>query len=268
MSLETAEIRCLLPHEEIIPELLEKLVREIEIDGVIKHPVIVDGNSLVVLDGNHRTEALKELGYSYMPACKVDYQNPLVQVRCWYRTIEGRDHSSLVNVVEDFGIVDSDWEKVNETVNSTNALAVVMRERALISNPFMSLLEAYEALRGMEAKLRSSGFRVGYASEEAASKGVLEGSLLAYIAMPPLTKKVIIEVARARRRFPCKTSRHVIPARPMGIDFPLAFLRDHPLDEANREFYLWVSKREVHRIPPRSVFEGRTYEESIFLFHR
>lgn len=268
MSLETVELRKLLLHEEIIPEFLEKLVRDIESDGMIKHPVVVDCDSLVVLDGNHRTEALKKLECCYIPVCMVDYKSPLIEVRCWYRTIEGRDYGSLAKVVEDFETVNSDWEKTFEAINTNNALAIVARGRALISSPYKSLLDAYEALGRIETKLRDSGFKIGYASEEAASKGVLEGSALAYVAMPPLTKDVIIEVARSGRRFPCKTSRHIFPARPMGIDFPLLFLKDCSLDEANREFYLWVSKRQIEQIPPRSVFEDRRYDESIFLFHQ
>ena len=268
MTLVVVELRQILPHEEIIPELLEKLVDAIERDGFMKHPIIVDGDSLVVLDGNHRTEALKKLGYRYIPVCMVDYQNPLIEVGCWYRTIEGGDYNSLVNSFENFETVKLDWEKTKETVNSTNALAIVTKERALISNPYKSIPEAYEALRRAETNLRNSGFRIGYTSEEIASKSVLEGSALAYVAMHPLTKKAIIEIAQSGRRFPCKTSRHIFPARPMGIDFPLPFLKDHPLDEANHEFYLWISRRHVDQIPPRSVFEGRRYDEIIFLFHQ
>jgi len=268
MRLETVELRKTLPHEEIIPELLEKLVHEIERDGVIKHPVIVDEGSLVTLDGNHRREALKKLGYRYIPVCTVDYRSPLIEVRCWYRTIGGSDHGSLAKVAEDFETVDSDWKKTIETVNSDNTLAIVTKRRALVSSPYESLLDVYEALRRIEARLRASGFKVGYASEEVASKGVLGGEALAYVAMPPLTKDVIVEVAKAGRLFPCKTSRHVLPARPMGIDFPLPFLKDCSLDEANSEFYLWVSRRHVDRVPPGSVFEGRRYDESIFLFRQ
>jgi hypothetical protein len=267
MSLGIADLRSLLPHEDIIPELLERLSKEIEKDKVIKHPIIVDRGSMVVLDGNHRTEAMKKLGYQYIPVCMVDYQSPLIQVKCWYRTIEGEDYNNLVNSFGDFRQIESDFGKTNEAVNSTNALAIVTKRGAMISNPYNDLVESYEALREVERKLRDSGFKIGYASEEEASKGVFEGSILAYVAMSPLTKKAIIDVARSGRRLPCKTSRHILPARPMGMDFPLGFLKNESLDEANHEFYLWMSKRRVEKIPSRSVFEGRMYEESIFLLH-
>jgi hypothetical protein len=83
--------------------------------------------------------------------------------------------------------------------------------------------------------------------------------------MPALTKTVIIETALSGKRFPCKTSRHVIPARPMGIDFPICKLRSGSLEEVNQCFYLWVSKKKAHQFPPGMDFEGRRYEESLFV---
>lgn len=50
-------------HEETIPELLERLTQHIQLDGYVKHPIIVDEKSFVVLDGTHRVVALKKLGY-------------------------------------------------------------------------------------------------------------------------------------------------------------------------------------------------------------
>lgn len=40
-----------------------------------------------------------------------------------------------------------------------------------------------------------------------------------------ISKKIIIEKALAREVFPCKTSKHVIPGRPMRINIPLKDLK-------------------------------------------
>ncbi len=267
MVLEVAELHKLLPHEEILPASLEKLSNEIERDKILKHPIIVDRNSMIVLDGNHRTEAMKELGYSYIPICTVDYRNPLIEVKCWYRTIQGTRYESLAKAFQDFRDLDSDLDDASKIVNSINALVINSKEQALISDPYRNLPELYEALKEIEKELRDSGFKIDYASEEAATKGFLEGRFLAYIAMPPLTKEMIIEVAHLGRRFPCKTSRHIFFGRPMGINFPLAFLKNRSVTDANREFYLWISKKQIEQIPRRTAFEGRIYDESILLFH-
>lgn len=267
MVLEVVELQKLLPHEEIIPASLEKLSHEIKRDKIIKHPIIVDRNSMIVLDGNHRTKAMKELGCSYIPVCAVDYTDPLIEVKCWYRTIQGAHYESLVETFQDFRDVDSDLEDASKIVNSTNALVISAKEHALISDPYGNLPELYEGLKEIENELRDLGFKIDYASEEDASKGVLEGRVLAYIATPPLTKDLIIEVAHSGKRLPCKTSRHILSARPMGINFPLTYLKNRSLIEANHEFYLWISNKKIEQMPRRTFFEGRIYDESIFLFH-
>ena len=56
------------------------LVRQIEAEGEISRPIIVDKRSFMVLDGHHRLAALKRLGAIRVPAYLVDYQNPGVRV--------------------------------------------------------------------------------------------------------------------------------------------------------------------------------------------
>ena len=267
MSLLLVPVSKLLPHEEVIPEFLERLARAIEADDVIKNPVIADANSLVVLDGNHRVEAFKKLEYGLIPVCLVDYKSPRIEVMCWYRTIEGQDHARLAQVVNGFYPLSAD-PKIGTQVDSTNALALITGAGTIMFKPTRSLLEAYSALKELETLLRGSGFEIGYSSEEGAFQRVRDGSVLGYIAMPPLTKELIIEVAQSGKRLPSKTSRHTLPARPMGVDFPLKLLSSGMNQEdVNREFCEWLSKRHVTRMPPRSLYEERLYYESLFIFH-
>lgn len=81
------EISSLLLHEETIPELLEQLTWSIKKDGCLNHPIIVDAESFLVLDGVHRVAALKRLRCRRIPACLVDYWSPAIKVFNWYRTI-------------------------------------------------------------------------------------------------------------------------------------------------------------------------------------
>ena len=63
------EIEKLYIHEETIVEIVERLSDEIELDAHVKHPVIVDKETLVVLDGMHRVAALQHLGCKLIPVC-------------------------------------------------------------------------------------------------------------------------------------------------------------------------------------------------------
>ncbi len=266
MILEVVETKALRLHEEIIPELLARLVQDVEKEGVIHHPIIVDKDSLVVLDGTHRVEAFNSLGLSCIPACLVDYMDPRIKVGCWYRTVEKGDSKiPLGDLFEKFGGLKLTKTSAYNAVKTSNTIALVSRDIAAVSEQYRDLREVYQALKRLEAQLKNSGFTIGYTTEEVAEQKLQDGAILAYVAMPALTKTVITETALSGRRFPCKTSRHVIPARPMGIDFPICKLSSGSLEEVNRCFYFWVSKKKVRQFPPGKDFEGRRYEESLFI---
>lgn len=60
-------------HELVNFKHLHSLQRQIEADGHIKVPIIVDKNSMVVLDGHHRLNCCKNLGFKRIPCMLVDY---------------------------------------------------------------------------------------------------------------------------------------------------------------------------------------------------
>ncbi len=72
-------------HEEVDPKHLEELRDEIRADGILKRPIVVDRRNHVILDGEHRFNALKQLGCSRIPSVLVDYRSPLIQVKAWRR---------------------------------------------------------------------------------------------------------------------------------------------------------------------------------------
>lgn len=83
MALVLVDLRELKEHEEIEPEYLEKLKNQIQRNGVLKRPIIVDKNTKIILDGHFRFNVLKRLGYSKIAACFVDYNSPDILVQAW-----------------------------------------------------------------------------------------------------------------------------------------------------------------------------------------
>ena len=73
-------ISKLKPHEETIPENLEKIKNEIYEKGYLANPVIVDQKNLIILYGHHRVKALELLGYKKVPAYLVDYYAKEIKV--------------------------------------------------------------------------------------------------------------------------------------------------------------------------------------------
>jgi hypothetical protein len=80
MKIELIEIKKLKPHEKTNPVRMKKLKNRVLIDGKIKNPVIIDRNSLTILDGHHRVETVRLLGLNKIPAYLVNYNNSKIKV--------------------------------------------------------------------------------------------------------------------------------------------------------------------------------------------
>jgi hypothetical protein len=90
------EIALLKGHERLDAKRLADLKAEIESDGMLKKPIVVDVNTNVVLDGHHRIGALQALGCSKIPVIFVDYRSPKIGVK----TSENGEEYSKHKVVE------------------------------------------------------------------------------------------------------------------------------------------------------------------------
>jgi ParB-like chromosome segregation protein Spo0J len=83
VSFSLMNIHELKEHEETDPKHLERLLKEIKSDGILKRPIAVDKNTGVVLDGAHRLKVLKIMGYSLIPVIIIDYKSPSIIVKSW-----------------------------------------------------------------------------------------------------------------------------------------------------------------------------------------
>lgn len=90
--LELVKIGELREHEEIDPSRLHEISRLIEADGVLKRPLAVDFRTLVVLDGVHRLNALKQRQCERAPVYLVDFlSDEIVVYSTDRRTIMSKD---------------------------------------------------------------------------------------------------------------------------------------------------------------------------------
>ena len=265
------DIDVLLLHEEAIPELLERLVASIKNDGCLNHPIIVDSESLLVLDGVHRVAALKKLKCKRVPACLVDYKNPAIQVFSWYRTIKGANAvKQLLAQVKHIGCSVEKVNQINENVIGVSPIVAGIKtldESFLVSFQFDGFKEVYEVIECIEKRLKTIGLEIKYETEFDAQQRLTQHQADAVLLAPKLTKQAIIEAARSGKIFAHKVSRHIIPARPMRICVPLSLLKNNrSLSEINGILKSMLQKKRFKRIPSGSLFEGRRYEEDLYVF--
>ncbi len=88
MRFEFIPLSDLLPHERTDPKRKKEVMRLLVTDGIIRKPILVDGNTLVVLDGHHRVACLKELRCRLVPALLVDYADEGVALRSRRRHLQ------------------------------------------------------------------------------------------------------------------------------------------------------------------------------------
>lgn len=82
-EIKIIENHRLKQHEEVENDHLLTLLEQIRRDGFIDVPLVVDKNTGVILDGHHRFNVIKQLGFSHSPCLLVDYQSPEIEVTAW-----------------------------------------------------------------------------------------------------------------------------------------------------------------------------------------
>ncbi|MEM2897327.1 MAG: ParB N-terminal domain-containing protein [Candidatus Bathyarchaeia archaeon] len=272
LEISIAPISKLYLHEEIIPEMLEQLSNEIIVDGVIRHPIIVDKNSFVVLDGMHRVAAAENIGCKKIPVCLVDYFNPNILLGRWFRAIMGiKALNELYEILNKLSLR-FDKAKLEEaeklvTDGTFPAFIAYTDGSIIIKTGVNSIMEAYLMIAAIEKELKNKGFKISYEVESDAIV-MLEGKKIdAVLAMPPIKKEDVVKYGLERKLFPHKSTRHVIPARPLGVNVPLELLkRNHSDEEVNTALLKILKSKKLKKFLPGSIIENRRYEEEIYMF--
>lgn len=259
----------LFMHEETISDRVAELKDSFLRDGVVKDPVVVDANSCVVLDGMHRVAALRELRCFCIPVCAVDYLNPSIKVGVWYRTLSGR----LSPTQFEAALSSSGLRFERSLFDLTSVMENPHLATIFASGECFGLgadgRQVYEVLKTAERCARQLGLTVTFETERDALDMLVNKKIDAILTLPKIDKASVREAGLTGQLLPHKVTRHVIPARPLGVNIPLRTLTDAStrLEEANRRFIAGLQARKITRRPSRTVIEDRCYEEETFIFN-
>ena len=274
LDLALLEIDSLLLHEETIPPIVSSLSKSLEKEGFLRDPVIVDHESLVVLDGMHRVTVLRRLGCKLVPVCLVDYDSPEIKVERWCRTVKNEELSEELTKrisSKGFKVEEMPVEEANRRLGVEGVVGILKTRGgnyAIISDRGTDVLFSFRVIGEVEENLRSKGFKVEYETELDAEEKLRKREVDAMILPPKIHKKEVKETALRGEVFTYKATRHIIPARPLGIDIPLSLLRAENLsiEEAQEAFSNILKERKFRRIPPGSLWKGRRYDEELYVF--
>ncbi len=267
-ELAFVDIDDLIAHEEIIPSLLSSVVSELRAAGMLLHPVIVAKQHNVVLDGNHRVEALRRIGAKRVLAYRVDYSSDEVAVKRWFRSVRGEvDVEDLLDRVvrtlkvdvvrtvrdESIAYLESDSRAIASVLDQNGSAYLLRSESPLTTH------KAYALMSEIDRILEPFGLL--HEREDVALEMLERGERRAVVASRPIRKEDVIESALQGVRFPPKSSRHVVRGRILFAMVPLEMLLAE--DEEVAESYLrYLSGLRVQTLPPGSTVD-RVYEEEV-----
>lgn len=96
---ELIEIDTVIPSEEVCNDSLEALKIKIVDEDYWTDPIVIDKESRVIMNGNHRFNAAKDLGLHFIPSVVISYESGEVDVREYKRNEIAYDVSKIMETV-------------------------------------------------------------------------------------------------------------------------------------------------------------------------
>jgi len=280
LKLEIVPVSSLFIHEEVIPQSASKLILEFKNLASLQNPIIVDENH-VVLDGNHRAHAFKVLNLKFIPVCKIDYFNRHTKLLYWFRLLGNVKRIDLLKrVITSAG---GTFQSISDRIAlkkalEENCLACGMqygKEYLYVGFPEevgCDAVAAYGIIQKIQDELTAQGVTVSYIPCNAVHKENFCVDLKkdeVVLWTPQITKEMVVECAKMNKVFAPKTTRHVIPIRPLNVNLPGQWLSENiSLDKINRRFAKFLKSKRMRRFSPGMVLDGRYYEEELIVFYR
>jgi hypothetical protein len=116
---------------------------------------------------------------------------------------------------------------------------------------------------GIETAARKQDVRITYQDNKDIEAGDPESLVMSTIKV---TKKEVKKTVKKGKLFPPKSTRHLVPSRPLGGGVPIDWLQGSDFSEAQSRYQEYIQSRKVKRLPEGSRVGSRRYLEEVFLF--
>jgi hypothetical protein len=256
VQLELLNISDLKPHEETIRRFSEELEANVAQDALQRDPIIVDEKSGVVLDGMHRLEVLKKLGAQRAVCYLVDYASKDVGLFRWLRAVKKPAPKLLFRLERE---LDLRWVSSGSRESPTR-LEIWHREDRLESTRDLEFPQICATVRRFDRIISQERARIEFLDEETFRDG-RGGTDVAVLVTPRIRKSHVIFAARTGALLPPKSTLHVFPIRPMGVNYPIGDLKS-----GRDELETILAPRRRRRIEPPAIRDGRRYREELLVF--
>lgn len=258
-------VEDLRPHEEVDIRHLTGIMHALITLQLIRHPIIVDKHTNVILDGAHRFEALKRIGCKTIPVSLMDYSDERIIILKWITKIHTDNKMCVDKILAKYSdkVLTSKGEKLLKDLVQLSELAL------FYNNLFILQMNEHKGiLDKLISEIKSRFPKFEYITEEDFLREVANQTRSDYLYILPrkVTKKEVIEAALEARLFPPKTTRHFFPAKVYNVNYPLNYCLHDNFNEINKKFYEYLlNKKLIKRESPCNM-EEKMNTDVCFIF--
>jgi hypothetical protein len=272
ISLSILPLSSITPHEDTLPGLVESLEKDMKRTRFQRDPVIVDKKTRVALDGMHRLAALESLGSCHVMCTEFDYMNDSIKLGRWLRFLIAPDPKLVRELVNRLGMIEQkNLAKAIANVDSGEYPIALLSRGVSYICPSSSARDdgladsIISKIRMFDRTCKRSGQGFEYAPDTETLELFASQSVFV-LYHTSFTKQDVLDTVKRGNRLPMKTTRHILPYRPMGVNFPLDDLLNSTLEHCDSKLNQIVRDSDVRLEREEVWYEGRRYAEPLIIF--
>jgi len=272
-NLKIVPIDKCLRHEGIVEKWVDRIAFSIMDIGIVKNPMIAakQNDHYVIIDGMHRLAAYNNLEVPDVLICEINYFSKKVRLEGWdaftFRPL------GALELLQDL-FPEKDGYSIKECKDIDKARKeLIDRQHILIAGDkggkFYTLNkpmkdkeyildELIHDTEKIDDEIDRRNLRVLYVENSTSAEQFANSDAQSMIIRPQFRKDEVIERTLSKKLFPRKSTRHLIPDRPLRVDLDLSLLRAHvDIETKNQlldEHLKWCFESGRVRFYPESVY--------------
>lgn len=237
--------------------------------GEQRDPILIDAKTKLALDGMHRIKSLHSMRAKRAVCAEYDYLDDAVKLERWLRTIIAPSQKLVSMIVEEFEMRScrSFKRAIQSVERGKERIALLSYKESFVGGNHWSVREIYRKIGEIDTFCERNRIELQFSTESDKLKMFSSESVM-MIFPPKLSKTEVLSMAKQNELLPYKTTRYVVPVRPMGVHFPISRLKHSSLSECQEELDKIVNFSKVVLEKRNSWYEGRKYSERIAIFRR
>ena len=270
-SIAIVPLKEVLVHEQTVKKWARHLAYYMADAGTQKNPIVVHkiNRKYIVLDGMHRVEAMKIMKCRDIMVYIVDYFDDKIELHNWYaiamgelniekflKDLKGEYEFEKLEKEEDINILIKERKIFIGISDKKDNRYVVFNRKNLYGDDYIDI--ATSLVEKVETAIDSMEYRLIYVPDNTGEQDfkISRGSILIY--RPLFKKEEIIKRTLSGKTFPRKSTRHIIPGRPLRVDINITLLKENidikTKNKLLKAHLLWCFESNKMRFYPEPVY--------------